>query len=57
MGLAHNAERRAYLTEILERLARCVYHGEARGDETRSWKEDCHADDSVQSNISRKYDR
>lgn len=55
MGLGHNAVRRAYLTEILVCLARDVYQGEGNRNEMQSWKEDCHVDDSLQSNTSRKY--
>lgn len=55
MGLGHNAVGRAYLTEILERLARYVYQGEGNRNEMQSWKEDCHVDDSLQSNTLRKY--
>lgn len=55
MGLGHNAVRRAYSTEILERLAPYVYQGEANRNEMQSWKENCHADESLQSNTLRKY--
>lgn len=55
MGLGHNAVRRAYSTEILERLAPYVYQGEVNRNEMQSWKENCHADESLQSNTLRKY--
>lgn len=52
LWMGHSAVRHAYLTEILECLARCVCQGEMQ-----SWKEDCHSDDSLQSNTWRKYSR
>lgn len=55
MGLGYSAVRRAYSTEILECLAPHVYQGEANGNEMQSWKENCHADESLQSNTLRKY--
>lgn len=54
-GLGHRAVRWVCLTEILECVAHGVYLGGMSRNEMQSWKEGCHAGDSLQSNTLRKY--